>query len=60
MGYVLLTVVNSLMTIVGMVLVDRSGREFLLVLGTSGIIVSLVAVGVMFRVAPRKRRDVAG
>jgi MFS family permease len=47
-GYVIFTVVNFLMTIVGVVLVDRRGRKFLLVLGTSGIIVSLVAAGVLF------------
>jgi MFS family permease len=56
-GYVLFTVVNFLMTIVGMVLVDRSGRKFLLVLGTSGIIVSLVAVGVMFRGTEKQSVD---
>lgn len=47
-GYVLFTMVNFLMTIVGVVLVDRKGRKFLLVLGTSGIIVSVVAVGMLF------------
>ncbi len=47
-GYVVFTIVNFLMTIVGMTLVDRSGRRFLLILGTSGIIASLVAVGVAF------------
>jgi MFS family permease len=47
-GYVILTVVNFLMTIVGIALVDRRGRKFLLVLGTSGIIVSMIAVGVTF------------
>jgi MFS family permease len=47
-GYVVFTVVNFLMTMVGMVLVDRKGRKFLLVLGTSGIIVSLVGVGILF------------
>jgi MFS family permease len=47
-GYVLFTVVNFLMTIVGMTLVDRKGRRFLLILGTSGIIVSMVFVGVLF------------
>jgi SP family myo-inositol transporter-like MFS transporter 13 len=47
-GYVLFTVVNFTMTMVGMTLVDRKGRKFLLVLGTSGIIVSMVAVGTMF------------
>jgi MFS family permease len=47
-GYVLFTVVNFLMTMVGMMLVDRKGRKFLLVLGTSGIIVSIVSVGILF------------
>ena len=47
-GYVIFTVVNFGMTMVGVELVDRKGRKFLLVLGTSGIIVSLVAVGVEF------------
>jgi MFS family permease len=47
-GYVLFTVVNFSFTIVGMTLVDRKGRKFLFVLGTSGIIVSMIAVGAMF------------
>ena len=47
-GYVAFTTINFLMTIVGMVLVDRKGRKFLLILGTSGIIVSLVTVGMLF------------
>jgi MFS family permease len=47
-GYVIFTVVNFLMTMVGMMLVDRKGRRFLLILGTSGIIVSLVGVGILF------------
>jgi hypothetical protein len=45
---VLFTAVNFSFTAVGMTLVDRKGRKFLFVLGTSGIIVSLVTVGVMF------------
>jgi hypothetical protein len=36
------------MTMVGMMLVDRKGRKFLLVLGTSGIIVTVVGVGLLF------------
>jgi MFS family permease len=47
-GYVAFTTINFLMTIVGMALVDRKGRKFLLILGTSGIIVSLVSVGMLF------------
>jgi SP family myo-inositol transporter-like MFS transporter 13 len=47
-GYVVFTSMNFLLTIVGMALVDRKGRKFLLILGTSGIIVSLVGVGILF------------
>ena len=47
-GYVVFTSMNFLLTMVGMALVDRKGRKFLLILGTSGIIVSLVAVGTLF------------
>jgi MFS family permease len=47
-GYVIFTVVNFLMTMVGVTLVDRKGRKFLLVVGTSGIIVSLICVGTLF------------
>jgi len=48
-GYVVFTSVNFLMTIGGVMLVDRSGRKFLLVLGTAGIIVSLTGTGLLFR-----------
>jgi MFS transporter, SP family, solute carrier family 2 (myo-inositol transporter), member 13 len=47
-GYVLFTFVNFSMTIVGMMLVDRKGRRFLFIVGTSGIIVSLIGVGILF------------
>ncbi|MGA3159902.1 MAG: MFS transporter [Terracidiphilus sp.] len=47
-GYVVFTSMNFLLTIVGMALVDRKGRRFLLILGTSGIIASLVGVGILF------------
>lgn len=47
-GYVFFTMVNFLMTVVGLFLVDRKGRKFLLVVGTSGVILSLVTVGVLF------------
>jgi MFS family permease len=48
-GYVLFTIVNFLMTIGGIVLVDRKGRKFLLSLGSAGIIVSLLCTGILFR-----------
>ena len=48
-GYVLFTCVNFLMTTVGMTLVDRKGRRFLLILGTGGIVLSMVGVGILFK-----------
>ena len=48
-GYVIFTATNFLMTSIGMILVDRKGRKFLLVMGTSGIIISMVSVGLLFR-----------
>ena len=48
-GYVIFTVVNFLATTIGMVLVDRKGRKFLLVMGTCGVIVSMASVGLLFR-----------
>lgn len=47
-GYVIFTMVNFVMTFVGMQLIDRKGRKFLFILGTSGIMVALVAVGTLF------------
>jgi MFS family permease len=56
-GYVLFTVVNFLMTIGGVLLVDRKGRKFLLSLGSAGIIVSLVCTGLLFRRTESLRVD---
>ncbi len=56
-GYVVFTCVNFLMTTVGMTLVDRKGRRFLLILGTSGIIVSLITVGTLFKTTERATID---
>lgn len=47
-GYVLFTCVKFLMTIVGVLLVDRKGRKFLLTTGTGGMLVSLAIVTVLF------------
>jgi MFS transporter, SP family, solute carrier family 2 (myo-inositol transporter), member 13 len=47
-GYVVFTFVNFFMTMLGMSLVDRKGRRFLMILGTSGIILSMLSVGAMF------------
>ncbi|HYW38375.1 MAG TPA: MFS transporter, partial [Terriglobales bacterium] len=56
-GYVLFTIVNFLMTIGGVLLVDRKGRKFLLSVGSAGIIASLVCTGVLFRQTERLRMD---
>ncbi len=59
-GYVVFTFVNFFMTMCGMMLVDRKGRKFLLILGTSGIIISMLAVGChvpAYRKAQRRCRD---
>jgi MFS transporter, SP family, solute carrier family 2 (myo-inositol transporter), member 13 len=47
-GYVVFTLVNFLTTIIGLTLVDRKGRKFLLTVGTAGIIVSLVGTALLF------------
>jgi sugar porter (SP) family MFS transporter len=58
LGYVFLTIVNFLGTIGAIVLVDRKGRKFLLSLGTAGVIVSLLAVGLVFHKSEIRRLDV--
>lgn len=56
-GYLVLTLVNFLLTIVGVVLVDRRGRKFLLSVGSAGIVVALLAVGLLFRTTEARRVD---
>ena len=56
-GYVIFTLINFLMTIGGVILVDRKGRKFLLSLGTAGIIASLVCTGLLFHSTERLRVD---
>ena len=56
-GYVIFTIINFLMTIGGVLLVDRKGRKFLLSVGSAGIIVSLLCTGVLFRRTERLRVD---
>jgi sugar porter (SP) family MFS transporter len=58
LGYVLLTLVNFLTTMGGIALVDRKGRKFLFSIGTVGIIVSLAAVGFVFRKTEAQRVEV--
>jgi len=47
-GYVIFTIVNFVMTMIGMSFVDKLGRKVLFIVGTGGIIVSLVSVGLLF------------
>jgi MFS family permease len=56
-GYVIFTIVNFLMTIGGVVLVDRRGRKFLLSLGSAGVIVSLLCTGLLFHRTEKLRVD---
>ena len=56
-GYVLFTVVNFAATLVGLSLVDRKGRRFLFILGTSGIFASLIVVGILFFSTERSSVD---
>ncbi len=58
MADVLLKVLNAVMTVVAVLLVDRKGRKFLLMLGTGGIVVSLLAAGLLFRGAEAHLADV--
>jgi MFS family permease len=58
LGYVILTLVNFLVTMVGVALVDRKGRKFLLSVGSAGIIVSLILAGLVFNQTEKKRVDV--
>ena len=56
-GYVIFTTVNFLVTMIGVMLVDRKGRKFLLSIGSAGIIVSLVCVGLVFQQTEKARVD---
>lgn len=52
-------ILNTIMTVVAVMLVDKKGRKFLLKLGTSGIIVALLAASAVFYSFESKRVDVA-
>ncbi len=56
-GYVIFTLMNFLFTIVGVLLVDRKGRKFLLSLGTLGVIFALVCTGLLFHKTEKLRID---
>jgi phage shock protein PspC (stress-responsive transcriptional regulator) len=54
----LFTLINFVVTIGGVMLVDRRGRKFLLTLGSAGIILSLLGTGILFHKTEAQRRDV--
>jgi MFS family permease len=56
-GYVIFTAVNFLITIIGMTLVDRSGRKSLLTVGTLGITVCLAIVAFLFLQTEKRNID---
>jgi len=56
-GYVILTACNFCFTAIGMTLVDRKGRKFLFILGTSGIILSMIIVATLFRQTEKQNID---
>jgi MFS transporter, SP family, solute carrier family 2 (myo-inositol transporter), member 13 len=56
-GYVAFTIINFVVTLGGVVLVDRKGRKFLLAVGTGGIILSMLCTGVIFLRTEKLRMD---
>lgn len=58
LGYTFFTLVNFLTTIIAVVLVDRKGRKFLLSLGSGGVVVSMICVGLLFHKTEKLRVDV--
>jgi MFS transporter, SP family, solute carrier family 2 (myo-inositol transporter), member 13 len=56
-GYVIFTVLNFLSTTIGMALVDRKGRKFLLVMGTAGVIIAMACVGLLFKTTEKMTVD---
>jgi SP family myo-inositol transporter-like MFS transporter 13 len=58
-GSLIFSFVNFFLTMVAVILIDRKGRKFLLTLGTAGIILSMVATGLIFHRTESKHVDVA-
>lgn len=57
-GYVVFTIINFCVTALGVALVDRKGRKFLLSVGTAGVILSMLFTGVIFRRTENQRIDI--
>ena len=47
-GDIVVTVLNCVATLIGVALVDKKGRRFLLKVGTAGIVLSMIAAGLIF------------
>jgi SP family myo-inositol transporter-like MFS transporter 13 len=56
-GYVAFTMVNFLATIIGVTLIDKKGRRFLFILGTTGILLSMIGVGILFTQTEKRGVD---
>jgi len=56
-GYVIFTMMNFLFTMVGVMLVDRKGRKFLLSMGSAGVIVAMVCTALLFHRTEKYRMD---
>lgn len=57
-GDVVVKVLNCAMTLVGVALVDRRGRRFLLRIGTGGVVIALLAAGLIFYSIETQTSDV--
>lgn len=57
-GSLLFSIVNFGVTMIGVLLVDRKGRKFLLSLGSAGIVLSLLATGLLFARTQAQQVDV--
>jgi MFS transporter, SP family, solute carrier family 2 (myo-inositol transporter), member 13 len=57
-GDLIVKILNCVMTLVGVALVDRKGRKFLLRLGTGGIVLACLAGGLIFLKVESHRQDV--
>jgi MFS family permease len=57
-GDVAVKVLNCVMTILGVALVDKKGRKFLLNMGTGGIVIACLVAGIVFYQFESQRSDV--
>lgn len=58
-GYVVFTCVQFLLTMLGVMLVDRKGRKFLLAVGTGGMLLCLAVIAALFLHTEHTQRDCA-